>query len=174
MTLYLYPLSRRRWLLKTIAVVLIGLCLLGCTGPRSAEVSVMNEAAALGTWEYTARGPSGLQEGTFQVSTEGDRLVVTFQDRWRGRITGRVRVHGSRMELRLNRLRISGRIRNERFTGSVEHDPWDLSESRRQNRSGSFVAQRIDGPGTSDDVQGLDCPPLLRESSYACSPLDIQ
>lgn len=131
----------------------------------------MNEAAVLGTWAYSTKGVSSLQDGTFRVRTKEDRLVVQVRDRWRGSITGRVYVRGNRMEIRLKRVQISGQIAEDRFTASVQRDRWDVSRARRQNTRGSLVARRIDKPMNSNDSRDFGCQPLLLESSYACSPL---
>lgn len=164
--------SRRGWvLLLSLVSMLLLLPLIGCTSTKSIDPVGMEEAAVLGTWAYTAKGISGLDKGTFHVTVREDRLAVHFRDRWRGPVTGWITVHGSRVDIRLNHDRISGRLKDDRLTGSVRSDPWDVSTSRRRKRTGSFVARRIENPMGSDESRDFGCEPLLRESSYACSPL---
>lgn len=142
----------------------------GCMGADSVSQRIQERESVLGTWRYQAEGLSRLREGTFHVRTQDDRLVVQFRDRWHGWRMGRMNVRGSRLEIRLDQLHISGRLRGNKFTGSVRGTSWDVSRAGPDTRSGRFVARRVEGLMRGDGKKTLGCPSLLRESSYACSP----
>jgi hypothetical protein len=159
--------SRRKAVLLVLVIVL-----LGCH-PRSAEEIAADRARVLGTWEYHTRGISALQSGTLRIRVQDGELVGRLRDRWRGTVRAQVALQGTRMELDLDRVRITGRLEQNRFRGTVQTPFWDASRAHagRQASSGYFVARQVRSQSVVDDLTDLGCPSLLRESSYTCSPL---
>lgn len=156
-----------------VLLVLAGLVVTGCASSRSAQERADDRSKVLGTWEYRTNGTSALQRGTLQISVEDGRLVGTLQDSWRGTVEARVNLHGSRMELDLNRIRISGRIRQGRFKATIRREFESVSvRPRRERRGAYFLAQRVRSSAGTDTRTQFGCPSLLREQSYECSPFD--
>lgn len=155
-------------------IFLLGLFLVGvagCTSPRTVQEVARDRADVLGTWEYRTENISALQHGTLQIMVQDGRLTGRFQDSWRGSLNARVNVHGSQMELTLDRIRISGRLEQRRFTASVRREFWDASTAGSRRSRGYFVARRVRSSSMFEDTRPLGCPSLLREVSYTCSPL---
>lgn len=159
-----------RLLLLVLLVLAAGV--LGCA-PRSAEEVAADRARALGTWEYQTDGIGVLQRGTMRITVDDGHLVGRFQDSWRGEVQARVMLQGPRMELDLDRVRITGRIERGRFRGTVHTPIWDVSQPRaQQSRSaGAFLARRVHSESLLQELTEFGCSSLLRESSYTCSPL---
>lgn len=156
----------------TVLLCVVGGLLVACTSSRSPEEIASDRAAVLGLWEYRASGTSVLQRGTLQIHVQDGRLKGHIQDQWRGPAEANVIVDNGHMDLTLNQVRISGRVHRGRFEAAVRDEFWDVSErGNRHSGSGSFVAERIRKGSTSDDETDFGCPSLLREQSYACSPL---
>ena len=150
----------------------LAVLLLGCSS-RTAEEVAEERAHVLGTWEYRTQGMSALHRGTFRIVEEDGHLTARLRDNWRGEVQVQVSLQGRQMELTLNRLRIAGRLDDNRFVGYVQTPYWDASRSRlrRQKYPGRLVAQRIRRGSGGPDRTEYGCPSLLRESSYTCSPL---
>lgn len=142
----------------------------GCASSQSTSSDSRARAAAIGTWEYRVTGNAPLDRGTFQISVENGRLKGTVRDQRRGRFRAQVDVSGSRMELTVGRLRISGKIEDERFSGFLRLQQWDVSTSsrRRRRQSGlttaSLYAERVRSGGAAGAVPALDCRSILREA----------
>lgn len=150
------------------------ICGSGCASSQPAAELADERAEVVGTWQYRAENISGLHRGTFQVVVEDGRLNGHFEDRWRGSINAQVTLQGSHMELSLDRVRIAGRIVDNRFEGSVRSESWDVTSSSVSRRPGYFVARRVRSGALFDDVRDVGCPSLLREASYTCSPFRRQ
>ncbi len=162
---------RCRWILAISLVLFWGLA--GCASSRTAEEIAADRAQVLGTWKYETNGISTLQQGTLQIQMTDGQLVGRFNDRWRGQIDAHISLHGSHMEMNLNRFRITGEIEDGRFTGSVYRPTWDVSRAQARSRSsGSFIARRVRSGSISDAPANFGCASLLREGSYACSPFE--
>jgi hypothetical protein len=155
-----------------LSTLLLGVGLSGCASSRTAEQVAQNRAAVLGTWEYRTDNISALQRGTFQVMVKDGRLKGRFRDSWRGDLEAQVNIHGSHMELALDRIRITGRLEQNRFTAAVEPEIWDVSISGNRRSTGYFVARRVRSYSVFDDIGDFGCPSLLRESSYECSSFE--
>lgn len=130
---------------------------------------------ALGTWEYRATGVRALRRGRLKISSRDGELVGQFQDRMRGRFKADIHVQGARMVITVDQLRITGRILDNQYSGTIEQSNWDVTEqnSRRQSRA-RFEARRVRRGGGSGATDRYGCPSLLREESYACSPFRPQ
>ena len=142
----------------------------GCASPRSAQHSAAAEAAAIGTWRYEVEGYAPLDEGTFQIMKKNGRLQGLLRDRRRGRYRVRVDLRDSRLELKVDDLRISGYIENGTFTGFLRPQRWSVVSRRQQRsrsrfRSTSLYARRIQSAAAADKPSILDCRPILREDS---------
>lgn len=170
-TMPMWPLSRFS-LPLLLSGLLLGLGLTGCVSSRTAEQVARNRAAVLGTWEYRTDNISALHHGTFQVTVQDGRLKGQFRDSWRGTLDAQINVHGSRMELMLDRVRITGRLEQNRFKAAVRRDLWDVSMSGNRRSTGYFVARRVRRESTMDEINEFGCASLLREVSYSCSPFD--
>ncbi len=166
-------------LLWTGTLVLGGLLVLSaCTSSRPPEDRRAVQAQALGTWQYQVTGSPLLDRGTIEIKRDGDRLYAMLRDTRRGPQRARVRVREGRMELRLDQVVVSGRLEDNRFRATVEWATWDIRSGRSVSPSsrsarrarGTLVAQRQHARGR-DVSTGERCRPLLRESSYVCSPL---
>lgn len=162
----------------TAAFLLVLVGTLGCASTSPSADQRDEQAQFLGTWQYrTVRAP-GLDEGTFRIAREGDRLIAIVRDARRGRLRARVHIWEDRMALRLNGIRVAGRLEDGRYEATVEVSTWDVrrapsrspSARRDERLRGSLVARRTDAP-PSTSGPGYGCRPLLRETSYACSPL---
>jgi len=166
-----------RLFLISFASIFVGLLVVsGCASPRSAEEVQASQSAALGTWEYRVTGFSGLNRGTLRIQRQNGRLVARFRDERRERLDARVTIRDNWMELRLDRVLISGRLQNNRYRATVEIPVWDVSTTQAFRRSasrgrGSMVASLTQAGGYRTNTSDYGCAPLLRESSYACSPL---
>jgi len=168
--------SLRRNLLRSAQLVLVvlGTSLFGCTSSEpSREVS--ERMRALGTWAYQATGVNSIRQGRLKIKSRDGDLIGQFHDRVRGKVLGDVRVRGAYMEIRIDQLRITGRILNNQYSGTVKQSDWDVTRQnpRRQSQA-RFEARRIRRQGESDTDDDFGCPALLREASYACSPLRPQ
>ena len=125
----------------------------------------------MGVWEYRTNGTSVLQEGTLRIDVVDGRLVGRLQDSWQGTVEARVNLYGPRMELDLNRIRISGRIRQGRFEAAIRRDFEGLSvRPRTQRRPAYFIAYRVRSTAATDHRARYGCPSLLREHSFECTP----
>ena len=171
------PVHRASLLVWTL--LLGGLIVLsGCTSSRPPEERRAEQAQALGTWQYRVTGSPLLDRGSIQIEREGDRLLAILRDARRGPLRARVSVRDDRMELRIDQVVVSGRLEDDRYRATVELATWDVrggpsvgrsSQAARRAR-GTLTARREGGKGR-DSALNEQCRPLLRESSYVCSPL---
>ena len=144
----------------------------GCSSSRSPTEIADDRAAVVGTWTYRANGSRLLDRGTLQIQVRDGHLTGEFRDRWRGTVRARVMLDGAHMAFTLDRARISGRIRGDRFEGAIRRSFWDVSESGNEQSSPAyFVAQRIRRAKAGDAPTDFGCDSFLHESSYTCSPL---
>lgn len=148
--------------------------LLSCASSQTTS-EVDERMRALGTWEYQATGVRSLRRGRLKILSRDGDLVGQFQDQMGGKFEANVQVQGARMEIRVDQLRITGRIRNNQYAGTIERSDWDVTRQnpRRQSQA-RFEARRIRQHGESGADDDYGCPSLLREESYACSPLRPQ
>lgn len=157
-----------------LCMLLLGVGLGGCASSRTGD-QVDDRMQALGTWEYWTTGIGMLQRGTFQIVSQDGNLVARFRDQWRGPFEAEVRLRGDRMVLILDHLRITGQLRHNQFRGTARTPEWDLSrESARDGSPGTFQARRVHPQQDTGGRDRYGCPSLLRETSYACSPLQPQ
>jgi len=152
------------------------LCLTGCRSSGSTSELTPAESQILGTWEYSVTGARILDRGTMQIQRDRGRLIAVLRDRHRGRFRARVSARKNWMEIRLDDLHISGRLHNGRYRATVAPSEWDASFSGSARRSfrrsrASLVATQTQTLTRHDSTVRFGCEPLLRESSYACSPL---
>lgn len=163
--------------LFAIALVAMATSLAGCMSPRTIQEIRADQAAALGMWEYRVRGSPALDQGTMRIHRQNGRLTARLRDASRGRLRAQVSVRDQWMELRLDQVRVSGRLENGSFRGSVTIPTWDVSTSQRARRrarlqaQGSLLAHRVNTSPRSGAAEEIGCAPLLRESNYVCSPL---
>ncbi|MFB6246967.1 MAG: hypothetical protein ABEL97_00175 [Salinibacter sp.] len=154
-----------------VSLVLLGFTITACASSRTAQERADDRSKVVGVWEYRTNGTNVLQRGTLRISVEDGRLVGQIRDTWQGTVEARVSLHGSRMEIDLRRLRISGRVRRGRFKASIRREFETLTvRPRRQRRQGYFVAQRVRSTADTDNRTRYGCRSLLREHSYKCSP----
>lgn len=159
------------WPLRLLATVLAFGLFAGCA-PQSADHLAAERSQVLGTWAYQTDGIQSLQRGTLRITMQDGNLTAQLRDTWRGSLRAHVDLHGSRMELKLRQVRITGRLEHDRFRGTVRTSFWDASQEQDQPQSsGIFVARRVQSQAVMNDLTELGCASLLRESSYACSPL---
>jgi hypothetical protein len=123
----------------------------------------------MGTWKYEVNGDAPLDAGTFRIHQKNGRLQGALTDRRRGRLRARVDVRASRLELRVNDLRISGSIEDGTFTGVLRRSQWSVTprqprRSRSRFRSASLSARRIQSATSADTPSVLDCQSILREA----------
>jgi hypothetical protein len=76
------------------------------------------------------------------------------------------------MEVALDRVRLTGRLEQNRFTAAVRRDFWDVSTSSNRRTTGYFVARRVRSNSVFDGMADFGCASLLREQSYTCSSFD--
>lgn len=153
-----------------VALVALGI---GCASTPPSSSDVTGKSAVLGTWEYRAEGASKLTHGKFQISIEDGELRAFLHDEIRGEVDGRVKLRGTRMELTLDNLRISGRIEDNTYRATLSRPFWDVSTSSRSRRfsrarTASFVARRIVRGIGLDPLPALECPSILRETDDGC------
>lgn len=159
--------------LSFLTAFIVGVFAAGCASTHSPEEEARARAAAIGTWEYRVDGVAALHRGEFQITTENGRLRAQIRDERRGRFVARVKLNGSRMQLALENLRISGRIEDGSFTGTLYRPTWDVTTSSRsrrssQTRSASLVAQRIASSPVVERSLPFDCPSILWETDDGC------
>lgn len=157
---------------RSCALLLLAVLLCsGCAPTRSATERAEDRSRVVGTWEYRTNGTSVLQEGTLRIHVQDGRLVGQLRDSWQGTVEARVTLYGSRMELELNRIRISGRLRQGRFEAAIRREFEQMSvRPRARRRPAYFVARRVRRATASDNRERYGCRSLLREHSYQCSP----
>lgn len=161
----------RRIVLIRLALLALGAGLaLGCASSSRHQPSAEAQAAVVGTWQYEVNGYAPLDEGTFRIRQTDGRLRGELTDRRRGRFRARVDVRASRLELRINDLRISGSIEDGTFTGVLRRSQWSVTSrqqrrSRSRFRSASLSARRIRSATSADAPSVLDCQSILREAS---------
>jgi hypothetical protein len=152
------------------AVIGIVLLLVGCSTTRAPEEVAADHEKVVGMWEYRTEGTGVLQRGTLRIFVEEGRLKGLLQDSWRGEIDALVQIQGARMELELDRVRISGRLRENRFEGVVQQRKWAVTtQGTPRSSPGRLIARRVQKPSAAA-AEEFGCPSLLRESSYICSP----
>lgn len=154
-------------------VFALAVVLVGCAGTNS-STSPAQQAQVIGVWEYRAQGASGLSAGTFKIESRDGRLRGVLRDARRGRINMNVVQRGSRMELDLDLLRVSGRVEDNTFVGMYRRPQWDVSTSQnfrrtRGSSSGSIVARRVHNPAWSGAPLVSGCTPVLVETDYRCT-----
>lgn len=160
------------WLGVFALVLTVGVA--GCASSRSTEDVPNDREKVLGTWEYRTDGIRALQRGTLRITTRDGTLVGQLQDSWRGRIDAQVTLRGGTIQLEIDRLRLVGELRADRFTASARRPIWDVTGGFSQRSStGILVAQRVRRATLWNSSPDLGCPSLLREASYACSPLRL-
>ena len=165
----------RAWGACGVVLLLLATVLAGCASSRSAADLAEARSKVVGVWEYRTNGTTLLQEGTLRISIVDGRLVGRLRDSWRGEVTARVTLYGPRMELHLDRARISGRLHSGWFEAAIRRDFAEMSVSPTRRRSaGSFVAQRIRTTPATDGRDRYGCPSLLREGSFLCSPFQAE
>lgn len=153
-----------------LPVLVIGLCV-GCATSRSPTEIAADREDVLGVWTYRVSGSDVLQRGRLHIRRRDGRLVGRFEDRWHGTVRTRIVVEDTHMEFRVRHVRISGRLRHNRFRGAIQRDVWDAStRGNRRSSPGTLVARRVRSPAVSSSPE-LGCASLLRESSFACSAL---
>lgn len=157
-----------------LGVLLLGVTFAGCATTASAP-SPEERAAVVGVWEYRTSGSPYLGRGTIHFQVRNGRLQAMLRDTQQGRLRANVNQRGTRLELDLNQVRVSGRIEDDRFVGLFSRPMWDVSTSQevhhrrqRTSNSGSIVARRVRSPEWMGSVPGLDCPSILVESKYRC------
>lgn len=146
---------------------------IGCASSEPTQSETAARAAALGTWQYQVDGIAVLNRGEFTITEKEGRLRAQIRDDRRGRFFARVQLNGSRMQLSLKDLRISGRIEDDSFTGTLRRPVWDVTSSSRmrrssRTRSASLVAHRVSSGMPSDPKTPLDCPSILWETDDGC------
>jgi hypothetical protein len=161
-------------LLGLLFLLLLGSVLGGCVSSRSPEATAEARSEVVGVWEYRTQGTGALQRGTLLISVVDGRLVGRLRDSWRGQLRAQVRVHGNQLELELDGLRISGRVRGGEFQASIRRAFDEMSvQPYRRGAVARFVARRVrSSSGSSQDHYG--CRSLLYEHSYLCSPFDTR
>lgn len=157
-----------------LGVLLLSMCLCGCAPSRTAQ-EVSERMRALGTWEYRAQGIDALQRGTVQIVTREGDVIGRFRDQWRGQFEAQIQLQGTRMVIVIDQLRITGQITDGQFTGTAQAPTWDVTrQSSRRRSPGRFAARRVQQQAGTNGDDRFGCPSLLRETSYACSPLRVR
>lgn len=149
------------------------LLLPGCASTQ-ATADRGNSSEVLGTWKYRAMaGSDVLDEGVIRITMVKGRLQGTLRDARLGTVPVDVRYRGSRLSLRLDEIRIDGRVKNNEYTAYYERPMWDVTTSQnfRQNAqriNGSISARRVHKTGYAGPQIDLGCDPLTIESSSRC------
>jgi hypothetical protein len=158
-------------LLRFGIVMLLAFGWTACSTSRPPEKVADERARVVGTWKYRADGISRLQKGTLQIMVQDGDLKGRLRDNWRGEMTGSVDLRGPYMEIRLDHVRISGRLHRDRFEAAVRREFYDVSRTGNgRAANGYFVARQVRSASVFADIENVGCPSLLREVSYTCSP----
>lgn len=162
-----------RKILPSLIVFGVLTLVIGCASSEPTESETAARSAALGTWEYRVDGIAPLNRGEFTITEKDGQLRAQIRDDRRGRFVARVQLNGSRLQLSMNDLRISGRIEDGSFTGTLRRPIWDVSTSSRmrrssRTRSASLVARRVASGSATGPETALDCPPILWETDDGC------
>lgn len=160
----------RRLLLSLLPLLSLGVLGGGCASSETAVEVAASRAAAIGTWKYEVDGFAPLDRGLFHITSRDGRLRGIVRDQRRGRLIARVNVNDSRMELTVGTLRISGRIEDGQFTGTLRRQRFDASVAylrRRQRRfrSAPLYARRVRSATAVDGASALECRSILREAT---------
>lgn len=168
---------QRRSIFSSItSLLLLAGVLAGCASTAPAP-SPAERAAVVGVWEYRTSGSPYLGQGTLHIRIRNGRLRAQLRDTQRGRMDAQVNQRGSRIELALDHIRVSGRVENDKLVGLFRRPTWDVSTSQdvRSTRSrrygsdsGSIVARRVQNPGVVGAVPTLGCTPILVEVDSRC------
>jgi len=155
---------------SALFLLLVGV-LGGCATSRSPEATAEARAEVVGVWEYRTNGTSVLQRGTLRISVANGRLVGRLRDSWQGQIRAHVHLHGNQMELDLDGLQITGRVRQGQFEASIRRAFDEMSvQPPRRGPPARFFARRVRSTADPDSEPRYGCRSLLRERSYQCSP----
>lgn len=161
-----------------LAMVLGGVVLGGCASSQSSVEESLQPSDVAGTWRYRTTGSPALSSGVIRIQHKDGDLRATLRDARRGQFrTRQVSLRGSWLEMRLDQVLVSGRLQERRYRASVEIITWDVTTSselaRRStySRRGTMEAYQVRSSPQFGGAATYGCTPLLRESSFACSPL---
>ena len=171
----LHPLRESPWAVPFCVIGLLAF-VVGCAGSGPAGPTARETSAVVGQWTYQTRGTPLLGDGELRIEVRDERLRAVLYDDRRGRLVARVRVDEERVELEVEKIEIAGRVEQGRFTGVVRRPMWDVSTQQATrygapSAAGTLVARRLGTPAVLSAPTDYGCTPLLRETSYACSPL---
>lgn len=157
-----------------VALVLaVGLAAAGCSG-TSHTTSTGDRNDVVGTWKYRATaGSDVLEEGVFQIRVRQGRLDGVLRDSRIGVVPLDVRYRGQRLEMRIDQIRIRGRVKNDQYTAFYERPMWDVTtsqsfRSRNDRINGSITARRVRSLAYSGPEIPLGCTDILEESTNRC------
>lgn len=155
-------------------VLAIGLALAGCSGAGH-STSTGDRNDVVGTWKYRATaGSDVLEEGVFQIRVRQGRLDGVLRDSRIGIVPVDVTYRGERLEMRIDQIRIRGRVNNDRYTAFYERPMWDVTtsqsfRSRNDRINGSITARRVRSLAYSGPTLPLGCTDILEESTDRCN-----
>lgn len=158
------------------ALTVLLVCTVGmaCSSSQRTTERAASHAAAIGTWKYEVSGRAPINQGTFTITLKKGRLYAVIRDKYRGPLAAEVHVRSSRMELTIGSLHVSGHIEDDRFSGFLRPEQYDVSiddpdaQPSRRREVAYLRAERVRSASVIDDPRVLDCESLLREES-GCS-----
>jgi len=159
----------------TFATVLIAALLVTGCASSGPSASRGNTAEVLGTWRYRAMaGSSLLDEGVIQITMNQGRLEGTLRDSRLGSAPLDVSYRGDNLRLRVDDIRIQGRVKNNEFVAFYERSMWDVTtpqrsiRDQRQRMNGSLSARRVEAKGFDVNLPPLGCDDLLTGGASQC------
>ncbi len=164
--------SRSTTLLSTALVTL--LLLSGCASTGQAP-GRGDTSEVLGTWRYRSMAGSSLfDEGVIQITMQNGQLEGMLRDSRLGVAPLDVSYRGDNLQLRLEDIRIRGRVKDNEYVAFYERSTWDVTTPQRsysrgqQRTNGSIAARRIEAKGFEIPNVPLGCDPLTEEASSRC------
>jgi hypothetical protein len=166
--------SRLSTLSIVALVIAAGLAVAGCSGAGH-STSTGDRNDVVGTWKYRATaGSDVLEEGIFEIRVRQGRLDGVLRDSRIGIVPVDVSYRGQRLEMRIDQIRIRGRVQNNRYTAFYERPLWDVTtsqsfRSRNDRINGSITARRIRSLAFTTPNLPLGCTNILEESTDRCN-----
>lgn len=153
-----------------VALLLLSGCASTAQAPNRGDTSEV-----LGTWRYrTMSGSSLFDEGVIQITMQNGRLEGMLRDSRLGVAPLDVSYRGDNLQLRLEDIRIRGRVKDNEYVAFYERSMWDVTTPQRASRrgqdriNGSLAARRVEAKGYKAPDVPLGCDNLTEESSNRC------
>ena len=156
-------------------MTLVALLLLSGCASAGQTTDRGDTSEVLGTWRYrTVAGSSLFDEGVIQITMQNGRLEGMLRDSRLGVAPLDVSYRGDNLQLRLEDIRIRGRVEDNEYVAFYERSMWDVTTPQRAQRrgqervNGSLAARRVEAKGYDLQLPPLGCEEIFQEASKKC------